>query len=207
MNDKAATSIRANVNPGWRLKSQSDWLPDLEIPIDKSGILGRDKNCTIVIPSGYVSRQHARLRIVGKQLEVIDLNSENGTFLNDVPIDKCMAKPGDILRFDALKLKVIGPEFDPQATQLRQPANLSDPSPESQPAEWTGATQASDGNTWTEKKWVLKPTCEGNRHNTMQNMRRNMKKKCTGFSEWLYWVLAVPVVTGVFLSLYLFAKG
>lgn len=46
--------------------------------------LGRDPNCTIPVDAKNISRQHARLRVsTFGRVELMDLNSTNGTFLRD----------------------------------------------------------------------------------------------------------------------------
>ncbi|NQT16633.1 MAG: FHA domain-containing protein, partial [Planctomycetes bacterium] len=46
-------------------------------------VLGRHPECDIVLEVGAISRQHARLVRVDDQYHVEDLNSRNGTFVND----------------------------------------------------------------------------------------------------------------------------
>ena len=51
-----------------------------------SSILGRHPDCDIVLESGAVSRQHARVFRIGPRFYVEDLGSRNGTFVNDEAI-------------------------------------------------------------------------------------------------------------------------
>ena len=46
-------------------------------------ILGRHPECDIVVDAGAVSRHHAQLFCVGDEFFVEDMNSRNGTFVND----------------------------------------------------------------------------------------------------------------------------
>jgi diguanylate cyclase (GGDEF)-like protein len=48
--------------------------------------LGRDPENTIVLESDSVSRRHARIERLGEHRWVIDLNSTNGTYVDDVPV-------------------------------------------------------------------------------------------------------------------------
>jgi len=50
---------------------------------DESVVLGRHPECDIVLEVGAVSRQHARILRSDDRYYVEDLNSRNGTFLND----------------------------------------------------------------------------------------------------------------------------
>src|SRR5262249_27743074 len=63
--------------------------------------LGRETQCDIYLADDTVSRAHAELQLdpQTKVVEVRDLGSTNGTYLNDSAITKAVAKVGDYLRF------------------------------------------------------------------------------------------------------------
>jgi hypothetical protein len=44
-------------------------------------VVGRDPQCALTIPSGLVSRQHARIAITGEGVTLRDLGSKNGTLV------------------------------------------------------------------------------------------------------------------------------
>ena len=44
-------------------------------------LVGRDPECALTIPSGLVSRQHARILVAGERATLQDLGSKNGTLL------------------------------------------------------------------------------------------------------------------------------
>jgi phosphoserine phosphatase RsbU/P len=48
----------------------------------ESAVLGRHPDCDIVLDSGAVSRQHARIRRVENQFYIEDMQSRNGTYIN-----------------------------------------------------------------------------------------------------------------------------
>jgi serine phosphatase RsbU (regulator of sigma subunit) len=53
-------------------------------PLNKGRhVLGRHPECDIVVDAGAVSRRHAQLFRVGDEFYVEDMNSRNGTFVND----------------------------------------------------------------------------------------------------------------------------
>jgi sulfite reductase (NADPH) flavoprotein alpha-component len=54
-----------------------------------------------VIQDGTISRQHARLELEDAHLVVSDLNSSNGTYVNDERIQRKPLKSGDIVRIGA----------------------------------------------------------------------------------------------------------
>ena len=65
-------------------------------------MVGRDRTCTIVLQHPAVSRRHARITVGGGPSPVLeDLQSANGTYVNNARIDRVVLKPGDIVRFGA----------------------------------------------------------------------------------------------------------
>jgi len=68
----AVLRVLKGQNPGQLLPLEGDSI-----------VLGRHPECDVVLEIGAVSRQHARLIRAGDDFYVEDLNSRNGTFLND----------------------------------------------------------------------------------------------------------------------------
>jgi len=64
-------------------------------------MVGRDRTCSIVLTHPAVSRRHARLTISGNSYMLEDLQSANGTYVNNTRVDKARLKPGDVVRFGA----------------------------------------------------------------------------------------------------------
>jgi two-component system, cell cycle response regulator len=65
---------------------------------DSPVVLGRGSDCDIRINDHSVSRRHARLQPGADGYYAVDLQSTNGTFVNDVPASICKLKDGDYLR-------------------------------------------------------------------------------------------------------------
>ena len=66
-----------------------------------SVMVGRDRTCSIVLQHPAVSRRHARITIGGREPVLEDLQSANGTYVNNNRIERAVLKPGDIVRFGA----------------------------------------------------------------------------------------------------------
>ncbi|HYC92263.1 MAG TPA: FHA domain-containing serine/threonine-protein kinase [Thermoanaerobaculia bacterium] len=64
-------------------------------------MVGRDRTCTIVLQHPAVSRRHARISLTGQAPVLEDLQSANGTYVNNTRIERVVLKPGDIVRFGA----------------------------------------------------------------------------------------------------------
>ncbi|MBI3411224.1 MAG: GGDEF domain-containing protein [Planctomycetes bacterium] len=61
-------------------------------------VLGRGSDCEIRINDHSVSRRHARIQPGADGYYAVDLQSTNGTYVNDVPASMCKLKDGDYLR-------------------------------------------------------------------------------------------------------------
>lgn len=76
-------------------------------------IVGRDPECDICIPDHRISRQHAKIQITPTGLIVEDLNSRNGTLVNDEKITAPkLCQTGDQLKFHNLpfSVEILPPE-------------------------------------------------------------------------------------------------
>jgi Nif-specific regulatory protein len=62
---------------------------------DSPAIIGRDRTATLCVPDSSVSRKHSQIERDGDEFIVTDLDSLNGTFVNDVPIKRRNLKHGD----------------------------------------------------------------------------------------------------------------
>ena len=61
-------------------------------------IIGRDESCAICINDDSVSRRHARVEPMGEGYGVVDLQSTNGSYVNDARVTAHPLKDGDYLR-------------------------------------------------------------------------------------------------------------
>ncbi len=71
--------------------------------------VGRVAQCEIHIDDQAVSRRHCTLAVRGSDLLITDLDSANGTFLNDRPIKSATARPGDLIRVGSTILEFRDP--------------------------------------------------------------------------------------------------
>jgi pSer/pThr/pTyr-binding forkhead associated (FHA) protein len=68
--------------------------------------VGRASRADFILDVALVSRVHCRLTAGDDQLEVVDLKSTNGTFVNDKRIEKARLATGDRLRVGRVELTV-----------------------------------------------------------------------------------------------------
>jgi eukaryotic-like serine/threonine-protein kinase len=70
-------------------------------PISGDVMVGRDRTCSIVLSHPAVSRRHAKITLSGTAWVLEDLQSANGTYVNNTRVDKVKLKVGDVVRFGA----------------------------------------------------------------------------------------------------------
>ena len=68
--------------------------------------VGRATGADFIVDAALVSRVHCRLTASDDTLEVLDLSSTNGTFVNDKRIEKASLANGDRLRVGRVELTV-----------------------------------------------------------------------------------------------------
>jgi pSer/pThr/pTyr-binding forkhead associated (FHA) protein len=76
------------------------------LPAGAIKTVGRASRADFILDVALVSRVHCRLTAGDDQLEVVDLKSTNGTFVNDKRIEKARLATGDRLRVGRVELTV-----------------------------------------------------------------------------------------------------
>ena len=76
---------------------------DLEAFVQTTVSIGRSGDCDLVfVNEKSTSSHHAVMRQRADTIELVDTQSTNGTFLNDVRIERAVLKDGDVVRFGVL---------------------------------------------------------------------------------------------------------
>lgn len=85
-----------------------------EFQLDKASYsIGRDPVCDIILDQGYPSRMHAQIIIKDGRLLIDDLNSTNGTFINNQRITKAtQIRPGDSIKFSTCEFTLLSDELN-----------------------------------------------------------------------------------------------
>ncbi len=79
----------------------------LEIGSEERLVIGRDEGCNLVLDDSKVSRRHAYLQEIDGGVEVGDLGSSNGTFVNGRRIERPVTlAPGDSLRIGVSSMRI-----------------------------------------------------------------------------------------------------
>ena len=93
----------------WMLRTAEDApLPFLfRIVPGNVKTIGRAPRADFVVDAALVSRMHCRLAASAAEIEAVDLQSTNGTYVNGRRVERGTLKDGDTLRVGAVELKVI----------------------------------------------------------------------------------------------------
>ena len=89
--------------------------------------VGRVPQCEIHVDDQAVSRRHCTLALKGAALTITDLDSANGTFLNEHIVKSATAKPGDLIRVGSTVLEYRDPTASGAATSAARV--MPDPGP------------------------------------------------------------------------------
>jgi pSer/pThr/pTyr-binding forkhead associated (FHA) protein len=81
-----------------RLLCRDPLAPQPEILIESFPVvLGRGAEASVRIDDRWLSRRHCRLEIAGGTVQVRDLGSRHGTYVNGQLVRECQLLPGDEL--------------------------------------------------------------------------------------------------------------
>jgi pSer/pThr/pTyr-binding forkhead associated (FHA) protein len=75
----------------------------LKLPVT----IGRGRHATLVVPHPLVSRQHCEIHEIDGSLVVRDLDSLNGTFVNNNRIDEAVLPPGGLLTLGSITFRAV----------------------------------------------------------------------------------------------------
>ena len=92
----------------WILQSSDAEIEPLTFRVSPGGVktVGRATNADLILDAALVSRIHCRLEAHDETLEVVDLESTNGTFVNGARVTRAHLIPGDRLQVGRVELQV-----------------------------------------------------------------------------------------------------
>ncbi|WP_180002844.1 MULTISPECIES: FHA domain-containing protein [unclassified Acinetobacter] len=124
----------------WKIQAISGDLTGQEISIERDMLVGRHQQADIVLQESDVSRKHAAFVLKDQALWLQDLNSSNGTFINDVRLTgESLLKEGDIVQFASVKFSLLAP-----AKAVQIPADIEQSVEALQTEEITPVQQPSE---------------------------------------------------------------
>lgn len=103
----------------WKLQAITGEFTGQELNIERDMLVGRHQDADILLQSADISRRHAALLLKDQQLWVQDLNSSNGTFINDTRIEQeTELHDGDILQFASFVFSVLAPAAETELPEI-----------------------------------------------------------------------------------------
>lgn len=92
----------------WILQSSGPDAGSLTFRVRPGAVktVGRAQRADFVVDAALVSRLHCRLEAGDEGLDVIDLESTNGTYVNDRRVERARLSTGDRLRVGRVELTV-----------------------------------------------------------------------------------------------------
>ena len=88
--------------------ASSDFRPGDFLPLSRQNLLGRGEDSDILIRDSFASSRHARVFFNEEQYWLEDLQSTNGTFLNEVKIDQpTLLADGDIIKIGGIIFQFV----------------------------------------------------------------------------------------------------
>ena len=91
----------------WILKSTDETAPlTFRMTAGKIKTIGRSPGAEFMVDAAMVSRLHCRLSAGATELQVDDLESTNGTFVNGQRVSRSVLRPGDRLGVGRVELVV-----------------------------------------------------------------------------------------------------
>jgi transcription termination factor Rho len=89
------------------------------VPLNKDRMtLGRRPYNDIVVDNLAVSGEHAALQVIGHEYFIEDLNSTNGTFINEQKIKRQILKNGDTIEIGKYTIKYVQDGDNPLSTVM-----------------------------------------------------------------------------------------
>ena len=107
--------------------TSADNLQNFELKPGATMVVGRAPTSDIPVFDPTISRRHAELVADDKGLNVKDLGSSNGTFLNGSRVESCVVSLGDTITFGkvAFKLNQVGAAAPPPGVKSDAPAGAT----------------------------------------------------------------------------------
>ena len=130
--DPQVTAVRL-VLPKYVLRGVSGTVFGRSIALIATMTIGRSQECDLQIDETGLSRLHARLIPIGDGVQLEDLGSTNGTYINDKRVVRGVARVGDEIGFDTVRFRLAA-------------------SNQSEPASDDGAGRLAARRKW---RWLL----------------------------------------------------
>ena len=139
VDDTGATRVRMAV-PKFVLRGVSGAAFGKTYPVIAQQVIGRQADCDIAIASEEISRRHAKVRPTSTGLQVEDLGSSNGTYINGKRVQEGLLRPGEELRLDNIRFLLVAPGVEVPALSRLAKTSAAAPAKPGAALGWIAAT-------------------------------------------------------------------
>jgi pSer/pThr/pTyr-binding forkhead associated (FHA) protein len=162
-----------------------------ELNVDRTTI-GRVEDNMFQIAEPSVSSHHCEVHLRGNEVLIRDLNSTNGTFINNEKITESVLKPGQTLRLGNVELKLDAPG-------AAAPAPGSTAAPASAPAP---AKRQVEATMVIPRGVSLSELESGGRPPGFDNKEFSKKRNKAGIYFWLAFTFVILLIVGLLIYAY-----
>ena len=150
-----------------------------ELKVDKTTV-GRVDDNTFQIADASVSSHHCEVLLRGPDVVIKDLNSTNGTFINEAQITESVLKPGQKLRLGQIELSLETGD----ATTTTAPASMT-AAGEPTPAPTTSTSKKMPDQTMVMNRGVsLNELEHGSKNTGFDTATKGFSKKSNKTNKW-----------------------
>jgi hypothetical protein len=168
-----------------------------ELTVDRTTI-GRVEDNTFQIADSSVSSHHCEVHLRGSEIFIRDLNSTNGTFINNARITESVLKPSETLRLGQVELKL-----ETEGAPAAPPAPGMPPAPAPAPKKPVDATMVIP-------RGVSMSDLEGGGRTggfDSTSTAFSKKRKSTGKFFWIFAIVVGVIILILILVVIMSAKG
>lgn len=122
--DPGATAVRP-VAPKFVLRGTSGRAFGRSIPLTGVVTVGRGPECSLRLDEPGLSRAHARLLANDHSVQVEDVGSSNGTFINGKRVLRGEARAGDEIGFDTMRFQLLSSGTQEVVAKSMRPSSSS----------------------------------------------------------------------------------
>lgn len=149
-----------------------------ETPVEvyKSIIFGRSNLSNHIIDDSMMSGTHCKISLTPSKLEIWDLESKNGTYLNGLRVEHSEIFIGDEIRVGGTKITILSDKMDPSSVHmLTFPGALRDRQSHGLQLDFTGARLLNQGPVKPGQS-EIKPTSSSNKElEVRKKVKSNIK--------------------------------
>lgn len=117
LTDPAKAKPRSEAGQRWFLQVLKGENEGKKYHVNGSMTFGRSVKCELCFSDAQLSRRHCEFFLKDDVLEVKDLASANGLFVNGAKANAVVLQPGDQVRLGSVLLLVIGPKVEVQQAE------------------------------------------------------------------------------------------